>query len=481
MFLGGSALLILGMGFFMLGVDMAMIPMGEGIGVQLTKIKNLALIIIITFVMGIIITIAEPDLIVLALQAAKTDAVPFWYTIFTVAIGVGVLLIVAVLRTIFKIPLPIILVVLYAASFILAIFSPSLFIPISFESGAVATGPLLVPFILAIGLGLASVRSDKDSLDDSFGLVALVLIGPCIAMLILGIVLQPAGIEMGTTLVIPPDTSRDAVSFFALEIPSQLKDVSLAMGCILICFIVLQIASRRYHKHQLVRMGIGFIYTLIGLVLFLTAVNVGFIPVGQELGLQLAASSYNWILIPLGGLIGYFIVAAEPAVHVLNKQVEEISSGAITAKMMYGALAIGISLAVAITMTRIIFEIPLLWILIPGYIIALGLSFFVPKIFTGIAFDAGAVCTGPMSATFLMPLAMGAAEGMGKNVMLLAIGIVAIVALTPVIVIQIMGLLYQLKMNKVSVLADQHDTMLEAAITEKAIDWGAITVYPEGK
>ena len=484
MFLSGAALLVLGMGFFSLGAEMAMIPMGEGIGVQLTKSSKLALIIIVSFVMGVIITIAEPDLIVLAEQVAKN--IRFWDLILTVAAGVGILLVIAVLRTLFKIKLSLLFMIIYGISFVLAAFligfKDNSFIPIAFEAGAVATGPILVPFILAIGVGLASVRSDKDSLDDSFGLVALVLSGPVLAMLVLGFFYETSGIEIGIAPIDPiaaTADSRQIFRFFAQELPKQLVDVSVAMGCIMLCFLVFQIISRRYHRHQLVRIGIGFLYTLLGLMFFLTGVNVGFIPVGQLLGSALASSSFNWILIPLGALIGYYIVAAEPAVHVLNKQVEEISSGAITAKMMNRGLAIGIASALALTMTRILFGIPLLWILIPGYIFALVLTFFVPKIFTAIAFDSGAVCTGPMSATFLLPLVMGVADGLGKNLMHFAIGIVAIVAMTPAIVIQIMGLVYQVRINKVSVLAEQHEVILSAATAGKAIDWGKITVYSE--
>ena len=446
LFLAGASLLIVGMGFFTLGVDMAMIPMGEGIGVQFTKSSNLVLILSVSFVMGIIITIAEPDLIVLAQQVSAS--IPFWYLVLTVAAGVGVFLVIAVLRTLFKIQLSVLFLVFYATSFALSYFSPGFFIPVAFEAGAVVTGPIVVPFILAIGLGLASVRGDKDSLDDSFGLVTLVLIGPIIAMFILGIFYEPPGIEIETMVIQEAATFRDVVKFFAMELPNQLKDVSLAMGSILACFLVFQLVSRRFHKHQLGRMAVGFLYTLIGLVFFLTGVNVGFIPVGQLLGSQLASSPFKWILIPLGTLIGYFLVAAEPAVHVLNKQVEEVSSGAITAKMMNKGLAIGMASALAITMTRILLGIPIMWILVPGYLLSLTLTFFVPRIFTAIAFDSGAVCTGPMSATFLLPLAMGVAQGTGRDMMLYAIGIVSLVAMTPPVVIQIMGLLYSLEHKK---------------------------------
>ena len=469
LFLAGAALLIIGMGFFTLGVDMSMIPMGEGIGVHLTKSTKLFLIIFISFVMGVMVTVAEPNLIVLAHQVSAS--IKFWDLVLTVAAGVGILLIIAVLRTLFRIRLSFLFIILYAICFTLTRFTSHALIPLSFESGSIATGPIVVPFILAVGLGLASVRSDKDSLDDSFGLVALVLIGPVLAMLILGMFYDPGGIEMGTMPIPQVDTSRDVVALFALELPNQFKDISMAMLSILLCFIVFQISSRRYNRSQLARIIVGFLYTLLGLVFFLTGVNIGFIPVGQLLGFELAISPFRWVLIPLGALIGYFIVSAEPAVHVLNKQVEQISSGAITEKMMYRGLSIGIAAALALTMTRILLGIELLYILVPGYALALLLTLFVPRIFTAIAFDSGAVCTGPMSAAFLLPLVLGVAEGSGRNLMDYAIGIVTIVAMTPAIVIQIMGLKYQLNLNRIAARAKSQD--------ELVTDWGAVTLLGE--
>ncbi|MDR2922721.1 MAG: DUF1538 domain-containing protein [Treponema sp.] len=476
MFMAGAALLILGMGFFTLGVDMAMIPMGEGIGIQLTKISILALVLIISFVMGVIITVAEPDLIVLAQQVT---AIPFWYLIGAVAAGVGFFLLIAVLRTLFKIRLSVLLFIFYAITFGAAWFAPRTFIPISFEAGGIATGPIVVPFIMAIGLGLASIRSDKNSQDDSFGLISLVTIGPILGMLLLGIFYQPSGMEIVTAEVREAASTRDVVKFFAIELPHYLTDVFKALGCVMICFIVFQLVSRRYKRRQLGRIAVGFFYTLIGLVFFLTGVNVGFIPVGQFVGSQLAVSPFKWVLIPFGTLVGYFIVAAEPAVHILNKQVEEISSGAITAKMMYQGLAVGMGAALAITMTRILLGIPLLWILIPGYGFALLLTFFVPKIFTGIAFDSGAVCSGPMSATFLLPLAMGTCEGLGRNPLTHAFGIVAIVAMTPLIVIQIMGLLYQFRTRQAAILTEQQAAVISRAAEGEIIDYGEITLLGE--
>jgi hypothetical protein len=470
MFIGGAALLVVGMGFFTLGADMAMMPMGEGIGIQLTRTSNLFIALAVSFIMGLIITIAEPDLQVLARQV---PSIPSLGLILTVAVGVGIFLVIAILRILFRIRLSVLLIIFYTLIFAVVFFTPSSFIPVAFDSGGVTTGPITVPFILAMGMGVAAVRSDKNSQDDSFGLVALCSVGPILAVLLLGIFYNPNGAEVESHTVPIVNTSRDVIENFALEIPHYFKDVLYALGALIVFFIVFQLLSRRYKKHQLARIAVGFLYTFIGLVVFLTGVNVGFIPVGQLLGSELAASPFKWILVPLGMLIGYFIVAAEPAVHVLNKQVEDISSGTIPQKAMKRGLSIGMAAALGLTMTRILVGIPILWILIPGYALALILTFFVPKIFTGIAFDSGGVCSGPMTSTFLLPLAMGTCEGTGGDLMKDAFGIVAMVAMAPLIVIQLMGLIYGSKMKT---SAKQTEQEIEAMPLEDA---GAIIEFEE--
>jgi hypothetical protein len=476
MFLVGAALLIIGMGFFTLGADMAMMPMGEGIGVELTKSSKLLLVIVATLVIGFIISVAEPDLQVLGRQ---TPSIPAFVLIVTVSVGVGIFLVIAVLRTLFKIRLSVLLVIFYLITFGVALFTPESFVPVGFDSGGVTTGPITVPFILAMGVGITSLRGDKDSQDDTFGLVALCRVGPILAVLLLGIFYKPETVEVEASFFQDAATSRDVVRNFVYELPHYFMDVIYALGAIVICFIVFQLVTKRYKRHQLGRIAVGFLYTIIGLVLFLTGVNVGFFPVGELLGTQIAASSFKWILIPLGALVGYFIVAAEPAVHVLNKQVEEISTGAITQKMMNRGLAIGMSAALTITMVRILFGIPIMWILIPGYAFALALTFFVPKIFTGIAFDSGGVCSGPMTSTFLLPFAMGACEGVGGDLMVDAFGIVAMVAMTPLIVIQLMGLIYQFRTKEAEALAQRQTAALSTTAAGRVIDWGKITVFDE--
>jgi hypothetical protein len=474
MFLAGAALLIIGMGFFTLGADMSMMPMGEGIGVELTKSSKLFLLIIVSLVIGFTISVAEPDLQVLGRQ---TPSVPALTLIITVSIGVGVFLMLSVLRPLLKIRLSVILIFFYLITFIVAYFAPDTFVPVGFDSGGVTTGPMTVPFILAMGAGIAALRSDKSSQEDSFGLVAMCSIGPILAVLLLGIFYKPEHAEVATSEIQNAATSRDVVRYFAVELPIFLKEVFISLSAIVFCFIVFQLLTRRFKKYQIGRITVGFFYTFVGLVIFLTGVYVGFFPVGQLLGSQLASSPFKWVLIPLGAVIGYFIVKAEPAVHVLNKQVEEISSGAITIKMMNRGLSIGMSLALTITMIRILLGIPIMYILIPGYVFALALTFFVPPIFTGIAFDSGGVCSGPMTSTFLLPFAMGTCTGVGGNLMIDAFGIVAIVAMTPLIVIQLMGLVYQFRTKYAAALTIQQTEAIAAS--GEGIHWGKIYVSGE--
>mgnify|MGYP000180623089 CR=1 FL=1 len=440
LFLTGAALLIVGMALFSLGTDVSMTPMGEGIGAQLPRTKNLFIVILITFIIGVLITIAEPDLQVLA---GQVPSIPNNVLIWTVAVGVGLFFVLAMLRTLFKIRLSLLLIVFYAVVFILSAFVPNEFVSVAFDSGGVVT----VPFIMALGVGLASIRGDSGAQEDSFGLVALCSIGPVLAVLLLGIFYPTNG--AGYTAVTVPDVedTRQAAHTFVVELPAYIHEVLSALVPIILFCAVFQLIFRRFHAMQLRKIGVGFVYTFTGLSLFLTGVNVGFMPVGHYLGQQLALSGQEWVLVPLGMLIGYFLVTAEPAVHVLNRQVESITNGGISQRAMMLSLSIGVACSVGMAMLRVLTGISIYYILVPGYLAALGLTFCVPKIFTGIAFDSGGVASGPMTTTFLLPFAMGACEALGGNVMTDAFGIVAMVAMTPLLTIQVLGLIYKKKQN----------------------------------
>ena len=441
-FVVGAVMLILGMGLFTLGTDLSMTPVGEHVGSAVTKSRKLWFIILISLLVGALITISEPDLQVLAEQVPN---IPNAVIVGAVAAGVGAFLVIAMLRIVFGLRLSYLLIAFYAFVFLLSAFVPKEFLSVAFDSGGVTTGPMTVPFIMALGVGVSSIRADKNAENDSFGLVALCSVGPILAVLVLGMVFRPG--ESAYTPVEIPEiaTSRALWNIFSEAIPTYIAEVAGALLPIMLFFAAFQIFSLRLKKDALIRIGVGFFYTYAGLVLFLCGVNVGFMPVGNYIGRQLGALSYNWILVPVGMIIGYFIVAAEPAVHVLNKQVYEMTSGAIPPKALSISLSVGVAVSVGLSMLRIVAGIPLMALLVPGYLIAIVLSFFVPPMFTAIAFDSGGVASGPMTATFLLPLAMGACVSCGRDVVAFAFGVVAMVAMTPLITIQVLGLVYKRK------------------------------------
>lgn len=445
MFLTGALMLIVGMGFFQLGAEMAMTPLGEGVGVQISKMKKLLTVLLTGFLMGVIITVSEPDLQVLA---GQVPSVPNMVLIMTVAVGVGLFLALAIVRIRYKISLSMLLIVCYLALILVSMFVPKEFLAVAFDSGGVTTGPMTVPFIMAMGVGLASVRSDKNAANDSFGLVALSSVGPILAVLILGCFFKPTEAAYTLTDVATVVTTQDVARVFAQGLPLYAKEVLLSLVPILWVFLIFQWLTHRYHGLQIKRIIVGFGYTYIGLVLFLCGANVGFAPVGAYLGKELAGLSLRWILVPIGALIGYYIVKAEPAIQVLNHQVEAVTNGAISVKMMNRCMQIGVAASVGLAMLRVLTGISIQWFVIPGYIIALVLSRMVPDIFIGIAFDSGGVASGPMTSTFLLPLSIGVCEALGGNLMTDAFGVVALVALTPLIAIQLMGLVYKLKTAK---------------------------------
>lgn len=458
MFVVGAIMLILGMGFFQLGAEMSMTPIGEGIGVRISKTRKVLVVLLIGFVMGAIITISEPDLQVLAEQV---PSVPNRVLILTVAVGVGLFLALAIVRIKFQIDLSKMLIILYGLLIGASFLVPKEFMAVAFDSGGVTTGPMTVPFIMAMGIGLASRRTDKNSASDSFGLVALSSIGPILAVLVLGCFYKPTEAVYSLGDVATVVTTRDVVRVFGGSIPIYAREVLVSLLPIAAVFVIFQLLTRRYQRRQLKRIAVGLVYTYAGLVLFLCGVNVGFAPVGSFLGKELASLVFNWILIPIGMLIGYYIVKAEPAIQVLNHQVENVTDGAVSVKAMNRCMSIGVAISVGLAMMRVLTGLPIGWIIIPGYLIALVLSRFVPKIFVGIAFDSGGVASGPMTSTFLLPLSIGTCQAIGGNLMTDAFGVVALVALTPLIAIQIMGIVYQVKISAMQKKALQNAAFLD--------------------
>ena len=437
-FLISALFLILGIGMFSLVADLDMTPMGEHIGAGLTKAKSLKLLLTVCFLMGLLITVAEPDLTVLATQVSKV--IDGTVLILSVGVGVGIFLLLSVLKIVFKKSLSSMLLffymLLFAVSAIVILNGNESFLPLAFDSGGVTTGPITVPFIMALGVGIAATLGGKNVGENSFGLIAMCSVGPILAVMILGATISG---DIGYAL---PDFTVESKLGSALfvTILHTIKEVITALGLIVAFFVVLQIFCLKLPKKTLLSITVGIIYTFLGLVIFLTAVNVGFMPIGYKIGTELA-SSHPAILTAFGFILGMVVVLAEPAVHVLNKQVAEITDGTVSKKSMMIALSIGVGISIGLSMLRIILDFNILYYVIPGYFISLGLSFFVPGIYTAIAFDSGGVASGPLTSGFILPLSIGACYALqGESaIMSCAFGIVAMVAMTPLITIQILG------------------------------------------
>ena len=434
----GAVLLVLGIGMFNLGADLAMTPMGTHVGAGLSRQRKLGLLLAVCFVLGMLITIAEPDLQVLATQVSAV--MNGTVLIYAVGAGVGAFLLVAILRIVFRRTLSNILMLFYmllfALSLMLAVNENLNLLPLAFDSGGVTTGPITVPFIMALGVGISSVLGDKRSQENSFGLVALCSVGPILAVLVLGIFSTN-----NLTYEVPDYTvSNDILGSFLHTAGHTLKEVGIALGLIVVFFLICQFIFLKLPKKRLKKIALGVVFTYIGLVMFLTGVNVGFMPVGYKLGEQLAQGS-EWFLVAFGLVTGVLVVLAEPAIHVLNKQVEDVTGGVVTRKAMITGLCIGVGASIALSMIRIIFDFSLVYYIIPGYFISLALSLFVPPVYTAIAFDSGGVASGPMTSGFILPLAIGACVGLqgGDAVLRDAFGVVALVAMTPLITIQLLG------------------------------------------
>ncbi len=438
LFCVSSLFLIIGITLFNIGAELAMTPMGEHVGSGLTKTKKISVLLSVVFVMGLLITVAEPDLTVLATQVSTV--INPTTLIVSVGVGVGLFLFIGISKIVFHKDLSSLLMFFYMALFALVAYLVTSgkfeFFPLSFDSGGVTTGPITVPFIMALGVGVAGAVGGRNASDNSFGLVALCSIGPILAVIILSL------LSNGDLSYVLPDYSAEAslgANLFS-TIFSVASEVLISLGLIVAFFIVLQIFVLKLPRKKIKQMAIGILYTYIGLVLFLVAVNVGFMPIGFKLGQEIAGAG-NELLIIFGFVIGAVVVLAEPAVQVLNLQVEKITGGTVSRKSMLIALSIGVGVSIGLSMIRIIYGFSLLYYVVPGYLISLGLSLFVPKIYTAIAFDSGGVASGPLTSSFILPLAIGACSVIaGESMVLeLAFGIVAMVAMTPLITIQVLG------------------------------------------
>ena len=457
-FLFGFVLLVFGVSLFSLGADISMIPMGRNLSSTLMKKKNLTLLLISSFLIGFLITIAEPDLMVLA---EKFPSLNKWVLIIAVGIGVGLFLMISTWRVVYKIHLKWILIIGYIAIFGFAIimhFIDESFVTIAFDSGGVTTGPITVPFIIAFGLGLSesTKKSGGKDGDESFGAVAICSMGPIISILILKVFLQALGQGGAADSVdnsyVPIASMNELWTMLGNGLINEVHEVGVPILMIVALFIVYHAFLLKIDKKSLIIIYIGLFNTLIGLVLFLAGAKIGFMNIGTFIGETFGKSDYSWLLIPLGGVIGFVVVLAEPSVHVLTKQVEDITNGSISKTKILICLACGVGIAIALAMTRIIFDLSIWLFIVPGYLISVVLIFFVPEFFTSIAFDSGGVASGPLTSTFILPLSMGVCSILyasnPDSMLINSFGVVALVAMTPLITIQLLGLNYKIKTDR---------------------------------
>ncbi len=433
-----AVMLILGIGLFNMGADLAMTPMGTHVGAGLSRQRKLLLLLGVCFALGMLITVAEPDLQVLA-NMVKT-VMNGTLLIYAVGIGVGGFLVIAILRIVFKRRLSNILMLFYmllfAMALLLSVRGKLDMLPMAFDSGGVTTGPITVPFIMALGVGISGVLSDRRAQENSFGLVALCSIGPILAVLLLGM------FSKNVLVYTVPDYSVGShiLNGFLITAGHTAKEVAIALGLIVVFFLLCQLLFLKLPRRQLLKIAVGVVFTYAGLVLFLTSVNVGFMPIGFKLGTQLS-QMHPALLVGIGVMIGVLVVLAEPAIHVLNAQVEEITGGYVTKRSMMIGLCIGVGAAIGLSVLRIVLDFSLVYYIIPGYFISLALGLFVPPVYTAIAFDSGGVASGPMTSGFILPFAIGLCVGIqGADAVLRdAFGVVALVAMTPLITIQLLG------------------------------------------
>lgn len=457
-FLLGAVFIILGLAIFLVGVDIGITPIGTFMGSALAKTNKYWIVGIVGLFLGFIINIAEPDIHILAGQVDFVTAggISKLSIVVVVSIGIGLMLALGFLRIVYNVPLYKFLSITYLLIFALALFSSPEFLAIAFDASGATTGALTVPFMLAIALGVSSLKKDsKASEKDSFGLVGIASAGAIISVLMMSILSKSDKLKGAMEYKISQETSL--ITPFMEKLPVVLVEVTLALLPIALLFLIFNFVSFKLTKRPFRKIVKGLIYTFVGLVLFLVGVNAGFMDVGGIVGHKLAMLENKFILVLTGFCLGLVTILAEPAVYVLTHQIEDVTGGYVPRKLVLIALSIGVGFSVALSMLRIIVpEIKLWHYLLPGYIIALGLMYVAPKLFIGMAFDSGGVASGPMTATFILAFAQGAAEAIeGANVMVEGFGIIAMVAMTPLIALQTLGLIFKIKAGKGGVLA--HD------------------------
>lgn len=451
-FLIGSALIICGLFIFLIGIDLAIIPMGNILGSTILETHSIWKIALICFLFGFSISVVEPVLHILAGQIEYVTAgtIAKSLVIFTVSIGVGILISIGVIRPLFNIPLSIFLTVIYTIILILAVIAPSEFISISFDAPGSTTGILAVPFISSLSIGLFSKRVGRASEEDSFGLVGITTSGAVIALLITSIFLRNTNLSQNVGYYTNNSTSNSIANTFWQLVPSIFFEMLSALLPLIIIFLIFQVTSFKLSKYSFLKIIKGFVYTFIGAILLLTGAHGGFMDVGAKIGSILMSLENKIILILFGFILGAVAILAEPSLYVISEQIEEVTSGYIKTPFIISAFSIGVGFAVTLSVIRTIVPGFQLWhCLLPGYTLAIILSYFAPKLFVGIAFDSGGVATGLMAATFILSFAQGATGAVERaNALVDGFGTIALIALMPVLTLLFLGLIFKAKSSK---------------------------------
>lgn len=453
-FLISSILLIIGCSLFTFGADLSMAIIGNKLGKDLVRSKKVWLILVASFIIGTVVTIAEPDLLVLAEQ---TTSIPSLTLILTISLGVGFCMLLASSRTLFGWDLNKILIISFIIIFILTLFVPSDFIPIAFDSGGVTTGTVSIPFIITLGIGLVSSRVDKKAKEDSFGLVALASTGPIIMVLLFGLFHNPENITTFDNSIY----KNFSFSNYLTQLGNCLESVLLAILPILIIFLIYYAITKNVTKKEFNKIILGILVTIIGLTMFLIATNVGFLNMGYYIGEYFANTNLKHLLILLVMMLSFFLAIAEPAVIILIEQIDEFTGGSIPKKVLQIALAGGVSVAAGLSIYRVFTGTQFIYYAAVGYGIAILLTCFIPKVFTAIAFDAGGATGGSLTTGFLLPISIGACYAVGGNVFTDAFGLASMVSLVPIITIELVGLIYQLKLNFISRVEMLDDSIID--------------------
>ncbi len=452
-FVAGGILLIVGLAAFLMGVDVGIQPIGERIGASLASKKNLLLLLGVSFLIGFLVTVAEPDIQVFGNQVHSVfNSVNKAKMVYMIALGVGIFVMLGLLKTVLQIHLKILLLVCYVLIFALTFFTPETFIGIAFDSGGATTGPMTVPFIMALGVGVSAVRSrsHRDDTSDNFGLTGITSIGPIAAVLFYGMVLSRSGVLSASVNAVGQDAaSAGGIMVFVKILPHLAMEAGLSIAPLALMLVVFQFTLLHLPPRQLTRMAFGLLWSYLGLTIFLVGVNGGFMPAGRELGFMLGSRAaelggvWTFVLIATGLVLGAVVVCAEPAVWVLTEQVESLSGGTIKRKLMLIFLSAGAAVAIGLAMWRAIAGFSLMRLLVPGYALALVLMLWSPKLFTAIAFDSGGVASGPITSTFVLSFTLGASQAGGKGSS--SFGVIALVAMTPLIAIQVLGIIFSRK------------------------------------